>query len=149
MNYTLFGQFFTQIIDNISISGEGSQTIIIANYLERKCKLHLNEIIIMPNNRVEYIISEICVLCKLPIDIGNNMIRLDCNHIFHAGCLEIYLNHNALASRCFICEARIDLTQERSIDINSRPIIKFHYYLVMYYILLYVGQTEENMRENG
>ena len=135
MNFTLFKQFSAQMID--SMSGQKRKAIKIANYLERKCKLQLNEIIIMTNNRVEYIISEICVLCKLPIDIENNMIRLDCNHIFHAGCLEIYLNYNALASRCFICEARIDLTQELSIDINSRPIIKFHYYLVMYYILLY------------
>ena len=135
MNYTLFEQFLAQMID--SISGEGSQAIIIANYLERKCKLQLNEIIIMTNNRAEYIISEICVLCKLPIDIEYNMIRLDCNHIFHAGCLEIYLNHNALVSSCFICGIYIDLTQERRIDINSRPIIKFHYYLVMYSLLLY------------
>ena len=135
MNFTLFGQFLAQMI--VSISGEGSQAIIIANYLERKCKLQLNEIIMMTNNRAEYIISEICVLCKLPIDIENNMIRLDCNHIFHAGCLEIYLNHNSLASCCFICQGRIDLTQERIIDINSRPIIKFHYNLVMNSFMLY------------
>ena len=133
MNFTLFGQFLAQMI--VSISGEGSQAIIVSNYLERKCKLQLNEIIMMTNNRAEYIISEICVLCKLPIDIENNMIRLDCNHIFHAGCLEIYLNH--IDSRCLICEAYIDLTQERSIDINSRPIIKFHYYLAMYSLLCY------------
>ena len=135
INYTLLKQFLAQMIN--SISGEKSKAIIIGNYLERECKLQLNEIIIMTNNRGEYMISEICVLCKLPIDIENNMIRLVCYHIFHAGCLEIYLNHRILASRCFICQARIGLTQERRIDINSRPIIKFHYYLVMYSLLLY------------
>ena len=135
-----FYPIFDQIIqkDNLNTT----EITLLSVYLERKCRYQLNEIkfrFCMENG--EYDNSNrgiICEVCRSYLNFQcQHNIRLDCEHIFHIGCLKIWLETNIERLECPICKYPINLSDERLIDINTRPILKAHYTLAMYALIAY------------
>ena len=78
----------------------------------------------------------LCVLCNIQMNYqDNNIVRLDCDHLFHIGCAEIWIMDPN--PDCLICRNPIEINQERELDMNSRPIISAHYYLALFSLSYY------------